>query len=101
MDEQTTVIPKKTTRIRKTTAQSTSAIEASSSVPMPAVLSDGVTQVFDDLINNLIKNRQEFDSSQKEIAQVKQDWIREQRQHELELSQPQFALKKQQKAPSV
>src|SRR3989344_5456454 len=87
MDEQTTNAPKKTTRIRKTTAQPASTTEADSSVPILAAPSDNITQVFDNLMNSLIKNRQDFDSSQKEIAQVKQDWIGEQKQHGMELVQ--------------
>lgn len=85
MDEQTASIPKKTTRTRKTVTQSVPiSIEAS----LPSVVpSSAATQIFDDLINKLIKSKQEFDNLQKEIAQVKQDWSREQKQHELEFVQ--------------
>lgn len=85
MDEQTVSAPKKTTRVRKTAAQfDPASIEINPSAIAP---SSAVTQVFDDLINKFIKSRQEFDNLQKEIAQVKQDWSRGQKQHELELVQ--------------
>ena|SRR3989344_4358982 len=80
MDEQAISTPKKTTRTRKT-------MEVSSPTPSSVASSSDITQVFDNLMNSIIVNRQEFDNLQKEIAQVKQDWAREQKQHQLELIQ--------------
>lgn len=79
--EESTPAVKKTTRTRKALSAQTDPVtqDVQSQTTVP--------QTFDELFDKLIQSKQEFDSLQKEIAQIKQDWTREQKQHELELSQ--------------
>lgn len=81
MEEQISTTPKKTTRARKALSQ------AASTEPDLQPVNTMITQDFDGLVDKIVKNRQEFDNLQKEIAQVKQDWAREQKQHEVDLVQ--------------
>lgn len=88
MEEQTTSTAKKTTRTRKTAPQSeATSVETNLVTSSPVIPPSSIIQIFDDLMTKLIKTKGEFDNLQKEIAQIKQDWAREQKQHELELSQ--------------
>lgn len=88
MDESVANTPKKTTRSRKTAIQAdTASVEANLITPSPVVSSSSIIQIFEDLMTKLIKTKGEFDNLQKEIAQIKQDWSREQKQHELEVVQ--------------
>ena len=87
MDETTGA--KKTTRTKKTAAvqSTTTSQDVQSVISSPSVSQSSITQVFDDLTAKINTSKQEFDSLQIEIAQVKQDWVREQKQHDLELVQ--------------
>ncbi|TSC85762.1 MAG: hypothetical protein G01um10147_1106 [Microgenomates group bacterium Gr01-1014_7] len=77
MDESTPVV-KKTTRTRKTV--STQPDEVTQEVQSQTT----VMQNFDELVAKLIKSKQEFDSLQKEIAQMKIDSLQQKAQEELE-----------------
>lgn len=81
MEEQIATTPKKTTRTRKTATTS----ELVSAETSPT--SSTVTQVFDDLMSKFIQTKGEFDNLQKEITQMKMDWAREQKQHEVDVDQ--------------
>ncbi len=78
---------KKTARIRKTTPTQTTTVQDIQSTNITSATQTGVIQDFDELVAKLVKSKIEFDNLQKEIAQIKQDWSREQKQHELELVQ--------------
>lgn len=81
MDEQVATTPKKTIRVKKT-APLQSATILQNTQPVNAVN-------FDELVTRILQSKQEFDSLQKEIAQIKQDWVREQKQHEIEIAREQ------------
>lgn len=87
MDETVTTIPKKTTRSRKTATAQTAVAEDVQSTNNTSATQTGVPQDFDELVAKLVKSKIEFDNLQKEIAQIKQDWSREQKQHDLEVLQ--------------
>ena len=87
MEEPTSVV-KKTARTKKTATQSAGAsVETTVSSPVLAAQSAAIIQVFDDLMSKIIRGKQEYDNLQKEISQIKLDWVREQKQHEVEIIQ--------------
>ncbi len=92
MEESTPV--KKTARTRKTSPTQATMVQdvqstniTSAPIKSGSAANTGVTQDFDELVAKLVKSKIEFDNLQKEIAQIKQDWSKEQKQHELELVQ--------------
>lgn len=85
MDDSTPTA-KKVTRTKKVvSAEITSVPSDPQSISSTSQVT--VTGNFEELIGKISKSKQEFDNLQKEIDGVKQDWVREQRQHESELSQ--------------
>lgn len=87
MEESTTAV-KKTTRARKTISTQTASTEQGlEPVNLPVTSQTQITQDFDGLVAKIVKSRQEFDNLQKEISQIKLDWMREKKEHEIELSQ--------------
>lgn len=87
MDESVIATPKKTTRSKKTTTAQTTVAEDVQSTNITPSAQSGVTADFDELVAKLVKSKIEFDNLQKEIAQIKQDWSRDQKQRELEVLQ--------------
>lgn len=93
MDESVASAPKKTTRSRKTATAEVAAedIQSSNMISTPiksgSAAQTGVTADFDELVAKLVKTKIEFDNLQKEIAQIKLDWVREQKQHDLDVLQ--------------
>lgn len=93
MDESVIVTPKRTTRSRKTSTVEVAAedIQSSNMISTPiksgSAVQTGISQDFDELVAKLVKSKIEFDNLQKEITQIKLDWVREQKQHELEFAQ--------------
>ncbi len=80
MDEQVTIPPKKTTRTRKTVPTQTDPVSNDQSVT-------SVSQIFEDLTAKIIQSKDESDLLQRQIEQAKTDWVREQKDHEIENSQ--------------
>lgn len=89
MDETVTTTPKRTSRTRKTapilTVSDQQDLQTANTIPVASHTQ--ITQNFDELVTKLIQTKGEYDNLQKEIAQIKADWAREQKQHELELVQ--------------
>lgn len=69
--EEATPVVKKTIRTRRTVSTQTV------STPQDIQIVNDISTDFDELVAKLAKSKQEFDNFQKEIAQVKQDWVRE------------------------
>lgn len=84
MDEQVTAIPKKTTRMRKASTQTTSISDTGSTT---SSTQSPLTSVFEDLIAKISQSKSEFDNLQREIERTKTEWVREQKQHEVEIAQ--------------
>ncbi len=79
---------KKTTRTRKTvSAPDGSVVNDLPSIPVSTAKSTPVIKIFDELSAKIAEGKIEFDNLQKEIAQTKEDWVREQKQYQIELSQ--------------
>ncbi len=87
--EESTPAVKKTTRTRKTASSQTIPAQENVqvSITTSTISQTQVTQNFDELVDKIVKSKQEFDNLQKEISQTKQDWAREQKEHEIELTQ--------------
>ncbi|MBI4097229.1 MAG: hypothetical protein HY428_02320 [Candidatus Levybacteria bacterium] len=83
MIDQATTTVKKTTRTRKTTATPTVVSEAAVSTKAVTALED----VFNNVIQRINDSKAEFVSMQRLIEETKQAWIREQREHELQVAQ--------------
>ncbi len=88
MDEAVTTV-KKTTRTRKTPSIQTDPAQSSNpSVSDPLVTPQALlSQSFDDLMTKVVQSKQEYDIVQRQISETKEGWAREQKQHEVEISQ--------------
>lgn len=78
MDEAKTTV-KRTARTKKTTSGQT--------VSTPLDVQHINTINFDELVAKIFQTKEGFDNLQKEMSQAKQDWIREQKQHEADMQQ--------------
>lgn len=87
MEESTPVI-KKTARTRKTASVQSSLTDLISSTPSTTNVSESsTTKLFEELTVKIAQNKQGYESLQRQIEQTRQEWVREQKQYEMELSQ--------------
>ncbi len=87
MEESTPVI-KKTARTRKTDSVQSSSTNVISSTPSATSVSEtSITKIFEELTIKITQSKQGYESLQRQIEQTRQEWVREQKQYEVELSQ--------------
>lgn len=83
----TTEPARKTTRLRKTASVSLSAADETISVPMTSHKANPIVSAFEKTIEDLTRSKEEFERLEKEIAETKAAWIKEQKAHDEEINQ--------------